>query len=131
MDMMAAIAPGGPGAHRANTSRPHHSKKPKRILFLTQHRLYPNQRAALERIFGASVQITVDGRAFHDAQEIVRWYREGKYDDLVVIGPVWVLDALMKFSVFPIFTRMERGGKGKPDAFIQFERYEGIKSTPL
>ncbi len=92
----------------------------KRILWLSQHRLLEVQEAALRERFGKDVVIETDSRPFDDAADIVQRFREGKYDEIVVVAPISVLQKLLELGVQPFRSIM------KDKKFQRFRRMTEI-----
>lgn len=108
----------------------------KRILWLSQHPPLPRQVKALQRKFGADVEICQDINSFVNAEEIHRRYQSRGYDDLVVVAPYSVLDRLCKLGLRPWWAEMEQvynrqdaelSIKGRMYKFVCFRRVAGFE----
>ena len=81
-----------------------------KILWLSRHNPLPVQVAELRRLFGESVEIRQDVCSFQNAEEVVRRFREGGYDDLVVVAPLWVILRLTELGIKPLWAEMDQVG---------------------
>lgn len=79
----------------------------KRILWVSQHQMHPVQLGALRRLFGQDVQVTADPRPFSSAEDIIQRYRQGGYDDLIVVAPLSVLARMVDLGVRPLWSEAE------------------------
>lgn len=73
-----------------------------KILWLSRHAPLAVQVAELRHHFGADLRLSTDIRPFGDGSDIVRRFRAGGYDEMVVVAPLSVLDALCKQGIFPL-----------------------------
>lgn len=73
----------------------------KKVLWLSQHDLFPRQIAALRLKFGADVEVRQDVNPFTTAREVERRFREGGYDEMMFVGPLSVLDQLCQKGLNP------------------------------
>lgn len=111
----------------------------KRILWVSRHTPLPAQVRELERIFGPGTQVVQDPRPFSSAEDILSRYREGGYDDLVVVAPLSVLARLTDLGLRPLWAEMEQieGPVRDPDReveaagrfyrFVRFRRVLGVE----
>lgn len=70
----------------------------KRVLWLSQHPPLPVQVDRLRVKFGLDVQICRDVNSFESAQEIISRFRQGGYDDYVVVAPQSVIGKLCEYA---------------------------------
>ena len=104
----------------------------KRVLWMSRHRPGASQLAALRDMFGHDVVVEQEARPFDDAREIVRRYRSGGYDDLVVVAPLSVIAVLCAEGMKPLWsesaeendpTKIDfRGARGQGFHFLRFRR---------
>jgi len=80
---------------------------PKKILWVSRHPMNGVQMGALRRLFGEDVVVEEDPRPFNSAEDIVRRYGEGKYDDIIVVAPYSVLDRMVQLGVRPLWSEAE------------------------
>jgi len=66
------------------------------------------QMGALRRIFGVDVEVVEDDRPYDNAQTIVRRFREGGYDDVIVVAPYSVLDRMCQLGLRPLWSDAEQ-----------------------
>jgi len=74
---------------------------------MSRHRPLPVQERALPDYLGEDVRIEQDPNPFSNAEEIVRRYRCGGYDDMVVVAPLSVIARLVDLGIRPIWCEME------------------------
>ena len=67
----------------------------KKILWISRHKMNGIQMGALRRMFGQEVKIISDSRPFDNAETIVRRFKKGGYDDVIVVAPLSVLPRLV------------------------------------
>lgn len=112
------------------------------IAWYSRHAPTSRQLASLRSLYGNDVSINQDTRAFDSADLIAERYRSSKADDLVVVAPLSVVQALVRRGVQPIWAEMECVASNHPNAevriksrvgrvryyrFIQFWRVRDIK----
>jgi hypothetical protein len=73
-----------------------------KILWLSRHSPLSCQMDELRSIFGPDTVLSTDIRPFGDAHDIVRRYRSSGAEEMVVVAPLSVLDALCREGIFPL-----------------------------
>lgn len=66
------------------------------------------QMGALRRMFGGDVEVSQDPRPFDSAETIVRRFRQGGYDDVIVVAPLSVLARMVDLGLRPLWSEAER-----------------------
>jgi len=107
----------------------------KKVLWLSRHSILPSQVRELKRIFGDDVKIYQDPRPFDDARDIAKRFREGGYDEIVVVAPLSVIQRLTELGIRPLWAEMkvcdpdeaETVVSGRPYKFVKFRRIKGVK----
>lgn len=108
----------------------------KRILWLSRHEPIEPQPAELRRLFG-KVEIVHDPRSFASAEEIVRRFKDGGYDEIVVVAPLSVITKLCELGVKPLWSQMDQVGTDDPADLVyrgrryRFNRFRRIKAVKL
>ena len=76
--------------------------KRKRVLMISRH--YPSyqQFEIIKKECGDDCLITLEGQRFEDASEIMRWYKQGKYDEIALVAPREILANLVANGLRPI-----------------------------
>lgn len=116
-----------------------------KVLWVSKNAPLQSQLNELRRLFGSDTQVVIDPNPFSSASEIVRRYREGGYDEMVLIAPLTVCRVICDFGYKPLWSEMKSIPMGSPDAevtaggmrervsgkprsykFIQFKRLESI-----
>lgn len=65
--------------------------------------MHPVQMGALRRLFGQDVEVVADPRPFDNAETVVRRFRDGGYNDLIVVVPLSVLAKMTELGVRPLW----------------------------
>lgn len=67
-------------------------------------RHYPSyqQFEIIKKECGDDCLITLEGQRFEDASEIMRWYKQGKYDEIALVAPREILANLVANGLRPI-----------------------------
>lgn len=108
----------------------------KRILWVSRHPYLPSQLEALRRHFG-EVEVTQDPKPFSGVEEILGRYRQGQYDDLVVVAPLSVLGRMVDLGVRPLWAEMlrlpegERGEVKVGEREFRFVRFRRVRALRL
>lgn len=107
------------------------------VLWVSRHTPLRSQVTELRRLFGPDTTVEQDNRPFDSAEEIARRYREGGYDDLVVVAPLSVLDHLCRMGLRPLWAEMvEEGDPAKVEvrargAGYRFDRFRRVKRVTV
>src|SRR5438105_343811 len=108
----------------------------KKILWLSQHSPLGKQIDELKRLLGG-VDILQDVNSFNTADEVLRRYRSGGYEDLVFVGPLSVLEQLCKRGLCPLRAEMEElSSERRSEAdlayrgrYFRFDRFVRVKAV--
>ena len=106
----------------------------KKILWLSRHKPLPSQIAELNRVFG-DIELVIDSNPFSNAIDIAKRFRDGGYDEMVVVAPLSVISHLTNMGIKPLWAEMkqcpveeaETEVSGRYYRFIEFKRIKGIK----
>lgn len=66
----------------------------KRILWMSRHQPHRKQIETLRNIYGGDTIVEQEARPFDDARQVAKRYREGNYDDMVIVAPLSVIAVL-------------------------------------
>ena len=112
-----------------------------RILWMSRHRPLGSQKTELARLFGSKVWVEQDPRPFSSAEDIVARYRDGAYDDLVVVAPLSVLARLVDLGLRPLWAEMVQVERGEAEVttprrngridYYRFDRFRRVKALRL
>ncbi len=74
----------------------------KKVLVISRH--YPGyqQIETIKKECGHDCLITLESSRFEDASEIMRWYKQGKYDEIALVAPRDILANLAATGLQPI-----------------------------
>ena len=112
----------------------------KKILWASRYQPLPSQRKELQRLFGQDVQIDVKDDLISTV-EIIRTFREGFYDELVLISPVSVCHKIVGYGFKPLYAEMKMVTPEESEVqitnprrpgtrhykFVQFKRVERVE----
>ena len=106
----------------------------KKVLWLSRHPPLPSQIEELKKVFG-SICVVQDSKPFSGADEIIRRFREGKFDEMVVVAPLSVIAKLTERGIQPLYAEMRQVPKeeaeviasGRGYRFVRFRRIKGVK----
>ncbi len=108
----------------------------KRILWMSRHSSTPRQIEALRAMFGGDVVVEQETRPFDDARQIARRYREGRFDDMVVVAPLSVIAVLCQEGLHPLWSEAAeennpakvefRGARNQGFRFVRFRRIKRV-----
>lgn len=112
-----------------------------KILWMSRHAPLTSQEAELARLFGAEVRVEQDSRPFSSAEDIVARFRQGGYDDIVVVAPLSVLARLVDQGVRPLWSEMTLVNSGEAEVtmprrdgrthYYRFDRFRRVKALRL
>lgn len=111
-------------------------QQPKRVLWMSRHYPCNSQIVALQQKYGSDVIIDRDPNPYDDARKVARRYREGKYDDMVIVAPLTVV-AIMCHENIPMLwsesveeydpSKIEFcGARGQGFRFVRFRRIKRV-----
>lgn len=102
------------------------------VVWFSRHQPTKRQMAELRRLFGDEVRVETDPLPFSSAEEVAARFRAKRADDLVVVAPMTVLDALCKQGLRPLWAQMEECAPSHPECevsarersyrFVEFRR---------
>jgi hypothetical protein len=98
----------------------------KRILWLSRHKPCPNQIRALRKIFGY-VKVIHDPRSFGNADDIVKRFVKGKFDDIVIVAPLSVIKQCIERGIKPLWAEMQICPPHSADVFYNGRYYKFIR----
>lgn len=109
----------------------------KRILWISAHSPLPAQIRELRRVFGNRTVVYCDPHPFSSADDIMDRFKQGGYDEAVVVAPLSVLQRLVERGLRPLWAEMCRierienpesdtAAKGRCYRFVRFRRVVGL-----
>jgi len=63
----------------------------KKIFWMSRHKPHPRQIEMLREMYGQDTVVEQEFRPFDDARQIAKQYREGGFDDMVIVAPLSVI----------------------------------------
>jgi hypothetical protein len=99
-----------------------------RIIWYSAFPWTPRQLALLQTQFGADVKL-VHGGLIKNAQALAGAFRKSGADDLVVIAPMAMLEALLREGIRPIWPESEPCGESHPERDIKTRDGRCFRST--
>jgi hypothetical protein len=105
-----------------------------KILWLSRHMPFTKQINELRRLFGDDVEIYHDPHTFCDAFDIIRRFKAGGYNEIVLVAPLSVIMHVVQLGVKPLWAEMQTCEKNEADVctngryykFIRFRRIVAI-----
>lgn len=108
----------------------------KKVLWMSRHAPHSRQVEALREMFGKDTVIDQEARPFDDARQIAKRFREGGYDDMVIVAPLSVIAVLCNEGIKMLWseaveendqTKVEfRGARAQGFRFIRFRRIKRV-----
>lgn len=109
----------------------------KKVLWMSRHTPHPRQLEVLREMYGQDTEVEQEARPFDDARQIARRFREGGYDDMVIVAPLSVIAVLCQEGIRPLWSeaaeendpaRVEfRGARGQGFRFVRFRRIKQVR----
>lgn len=103
---------------------------------MSRHQPHRRQIEALREMYGGDAIIEQESRPFDDARQIVRRFREGRFDDMVIVAPLSVIQVLCAEGVRMLWSeaveendpeRIEfRGARNQGYRFVRFRRIKRV-----
>lgn len=78
----------------------------KKIIWFSRHAPIQKQIDELERIYG-EVNIIQDRNPFSSADDVVKRFNSKNADEMVIVAPLSVIDAITKRGIKPLYAEME------------------------
>ena len=109
----------------------------KRVLWVSRHTPEQKQIAALQAMFGHDTEVVQDQNSFSSAEDIAERYRNGGYDDMVVVAPLSVIDHLTRQGIYLLYSQMDQVKSAKEADFsyrnrhFKFNRFRRIKEVRI
>lgn len=108
----------------------------KKILWMSRHKPHQRQIEALREMFGKNTVVEQEPRPFDDARQIAKRYRNGGYDDMVIVAPLSVIQVLCTEGIKMLWSeaveendpsKIEfRGARGQGFRFVRFRRIKRV-----
>ena len=105
----------------------------KKILWVSRHHYLESQLKELKKLFD---EIRIEKMTgFRSAEDIVKRYREGGYDEMVVVAPLSVIARITEKGIKPLWAEMklvepgeefEVEAKGRYYKFREFKRIKRV-----
>ncbi|MAF25863.1 hypothetical protein CL634_09860 [bacterium] len=107
-----------------------------KILWMSRHKPHRGQIETLRNMFGGDTVVEEESQPFDDARQIAKRYREGNYDDMVIVAPLSVIAVLCKEGIRMLWSEAReennpskiefRGARGQGFRFIRFRRIKRV-----
>ena len=108
----------------------------KRILWMSRHQPHRRQIETLRDIYGGDTVVEQEARPFDDARQVAKRYREGNYDDMVIVAPLSVIAVLCNEGFKMLWSEATeendsskiefRGARGQGFRFVRFRRIKRV-----
>ncbi len=83
------------------------SKKSKKIVWFSRHRILASQKKELKRLFGDEVAIIPDPNPFDGAEDVVSRFRAADGDEMVIVAPLSVIGRVCELGIKPLWAEMQ------------------------
>ncbi|MDP2668755.1 MAG: hypothetical protein Q8P07_02880 [bacterium] len=104
----------------------------KRILWMSRHAPHRSQIEALREMYGNDTAVEQEAKPFDDARQVARRFREGGYDDIVIVAPLSVTAVLCNEGIRMLWSEAVEendpskiefhGARGQGFRFVRFRR---------
>lgn len=108
----------------------------KRILWMSRHQPHHRQVEALRELYGKDAVVEQESRPFDDARQVARRFRDGHFDDMVIVAPLSVIQVLCTEGIRMLWSeaveendpeRIEfRGARSQGYRFVRFRRIKRV-----
>ena len=109
----------------------------KKIIWVSAHQMQGVQMGALRRMFGDDVKVEWNRErfSFQSAENIVAAFRQGGYDEMIVVAPLSVIARIVDLGVKPLWSHAEVVSdphkadwsvKNRHYRFVEFRRVEKL-----
>ncbi len=105
----------------------------KKIIWFSRHPAIPKQVDELKRIFG-EIEVIQDPKPFANADDVCQRFKKMGGDEMVIVAPLSVIDAICKRGIKPLWAEMEQvppedadiTANGRGYRFIKFRRVKRL-----
>lgn len=109
-----------------------------KIVWFSRHAPIPKQIDELKRVFGDNTEIIQDPNPFSTADDVVRRYKDLGANEMVIVAPLSVIDAITKRGIRPLFAEMVQVPSDQKDYDVEvngrkfvFDRFTRIKRVVI
>lgn len=113
-------------------------QKSKKILWMSRHTPHRKQIEALRQMYGSDTIVEQESRPFDDARQIAKRFREGGYDDMVIVAPLSVIAVLCNEGIKMLWSEAVEENdpskvefRGARNQGFRFVRFRNIKRVAL
>lgn len=107
-----------------------------KILWMSRHKPHRKQIEMLRATYGQDTVIEQESRPSDDARQIAKRYREGGFDDMVIVAPLSVIAVLCNEGIKMLWSESAeendpakvefRGARGQGYRFVRFRRIKRV-----
>lgn len=101
----------------------------KKIIWFSRHPAIPKQVDELKRIFG-EIEVIQDPKPFANADDVCQRFKKMGGDEMVIVAPLSVIDAICKRGIKPLWAEMEQvpaDQADKADVIANGRSYKFVK----
>jgi len=108
----------------------------KKVLWMSRHKPHPRQIETLREMYGKDAIVEQESRPFDDARVVARRFREGDYDDMVIVAPLSVIAVLCNEGIKMLWSEaveendlvriVFHGARGQGYRFVRFRRIKCV-----
>jgi len=110
----------------------------KKILWMSRHAPHRRQIETLRQEHGQDTVVEQEAKPFDDARQIAKRFREGGYDDMVIVAPLSVIQVLCKEGIRMLWSEaVEENDPAKIEFYgarrqgYRFGRFRRIKRVAI
>ena len=99
--------------------------KPIKILWVSRNHPLDSQVNELKRLFGRDMILDQDVNPFSSASDIVKRFKAGDYDEMVLIAPLSVCRVITEYGYRPLWSEMRQVPQDYPHYEVEVEGSQG------
>lgn len=99
----------------------------KKIIWFSRHPAIPRQIDELKRLFGEDIEVIQDPKPFANADDVIQRYKKMSGNEMVIVAPLSVIDAICKSGIKPLWAEMEQVPVSQADVTANGRGYKFVK----
>lgn len=107
-----------------------------KIVWFSRHKPIQKQVDELKRLFGENIELAIDPNPFSTADDVIERFKRNKAQEMVIVAPLSVIDAITKRGIKPLYAEMKPVQSDDFDVEVNgrkfvFERFVRIKGIVI
>lgn len=108
----------------------------KKILWMSRNEPLTSQVQALKGLYGKDARVVQDPDPFDTADTIISRFRAGKFDDMVVVAPLSVIQKLCEKGLNPLWAQMIESSEEESELMVRgipykFDRFKRVRKVTV